>query len=151
MTADIASILLHAAEKGGGLLLRSIVLLDWHDGPVEGIAEIVNPVSFWHFRMLGERTSSDDLDDRIYLLAQVAEPAMERIKASAAPVGEKPLVWPFDERANSAELRTAVDDAISSAAAPTLLIQSATFRDIKGIWRFSGGRFSHDNNSDRSK
>ena len=144
MTVDVASALLQAAETGT-LRLRSIVLLNWHDGPLEGIAEIADPVSFWHFRMLGERTSSDDLDDRIYLLAHVSGPTVERITANAVPVDEKPLVWPFDERPNSAEVRKAVDDAIASAAGPTLLIQSATFRDIKGIWRFIGGTFQPRN------
>src|SRR5262245_41299758 len=91
MTLDTASALLQAAETSE-LRLRAIVLIDWHDGPLEGIAELAEPVSCWHFRMLGERRRSDDLDDRTYLLARVAEQAMERMTVSATPIGEPPLV-----------------------------------------------------------
>jgi len=133
---NIASRLLHAAETGQ-LRLRSIVLLNWHDGPLEGIAELAEPVSYWHFRVLGERTSRDDLDDRIYLFAQVAEPAVELLRTSTGPWGDKPLVWPFHDRPNDTEIQSTVDNAISSAEAPALLIQSSNFHDIKGIWRYT--------------
>ncbi len=147
MTMDAASALLQAAGAGR-LGLRSIVLLDWHDGPLEGVAELADPVSFWYFRVLGERPNRDDLDERIYLLAQVSKQAIERIRIAAGPIDEKPLVWPFSERSNFVEIQAAVDDAIASASPPALLIQSTRFREVEGIWRFTGGALlaqpSHD-------
>lgn len=134
---DIASAVLSAAETGR-LQLRSVVLLDWHDGPVEGIAEASDPLSYWQFRMLGERTSKDDLDDRIYLLSHVPRSAMEPILAIVGPPGSKPLVWPFNAHSAQAEVETMVDAAINSADKPALLVQSRGFRDIKGVWRFVG-------------
>ena len=140
---DIASAVLSAAETGR-LQVRSIVLLDWHDGPVEGIAEVSDPLSHWQFRMLGERISEDDLDDRIYLLSHVPRLAMEPILAIAGPSGSTPLVWPFTAHSAQAEIGNMVDAAINSADKPALLIQSRGFRDVNGIWRFVERQFDRD-------
>jgi hypothetical protein len=126
MTVDSASALIRAAGLGD-LQLRPIVL-----------------------RVVGERTNPDDMDDRVYLFAQVSGSAADRIKGFAEPVGDKPLVWPFDGQSNGAKIDQAVNEAIASAEIPTLLVRSITFRSVVGIWRFVGGASSPLYRPDRS-
>lgn len=113
-----------------------MVIRDWHDGPLEGIAEIVEPRSYWHFRMIGVRTSVDDLDDRVYLFSQIAKEAVERISEKAEPFEKRPLIWPFDSFSNHAEVEVGVDEVVASAGPPVLLVRSNSFREVAGIWRY---------------
>ena len=131
---DLTSALLEAA-KTRILSLRSIVLLDWHDGPIEGIVEVENPVSYWHFRLFAERPLSDEPDERIYALSLISERAIDPVRSAVDDFGQKPLVWPFEKDDSHREVEALVDSAIALADAPSLLVDSVDFRTIKGIWR----------------
>jgi hypothetical protein len=125
------------AAQTDALRLRSIVLLDWRDGPIDGIVKVEEPVSHWHFRLLAERPSADELDDRIYVFSLIPESAIEVIRSAAGSFGDKPLVWPYEKEDGHEDIATLVDSAIASANAPSLLVQSADFHEVKGVWRLA--------------
>jgi hypothetical protein len=130
---DLGTTLL--AAKMQDLRLRPVVLLDWRDGPIEGIADIGDMRAYWLFRLFAERASHDDLDDRVYLFSPISEEVMTSIQEFDSLTADRPLVWPFDSDPNPLAIRGAVDKVVSSSNPPLLLIRSADFRRVQGIWR----------------
>jgi len=130
---DLSTTLL--AAKPQDLRLRPIVLLDWRDGPIEGIANIGDVRAYWLFRLFAERAVSDDLDDRVYLFSPISEDLVTSIRKFDGMAADRPLVWPFENEPNPLAIRSTVDKAVASAYPPVLLVRSADFRRVEGIWR----------------
>nr|CEL15603.1 hypothetical protein [Kibdelosporangium sp. MJ126-NF4]CTQ98267.1 hypothetical protein [Kibdelosporangium sp. MJ126-NF4] len=109
------------------LCLRVVVVLDWHDGPLEGIAELAEPVDYWYFRLLAARPSSADLDDRLYEFS----PLPDDVRAELGHVAGKPLHWPFHNRPEETALANRLT---TSAYRPELVVRSKDFHEVLGIW-----------------
>lgn len=115
---NLAGIL--AAADAGQLRIRCVALLAWYDGPLEGVAEVEHPRSYWYFRIVGEQPRSDDVDDRLFLCsaltADAAQRAIQLVDASA---------------------ETDQDVAELSGIAPSLFIQTRDFTHVERAWQVS--------------
>jgi hypothetical protein len=131
---DIDTSLIEAA-RSNSIYLRPVVLLDWHDGPIAGIVEVREPLSYWYFQLFAERRRQDDLDDRLFTLAHLPAPAMKAIREAGGEMEDRPLVWPFDQTAAPERVSAAVDAAISAARTASLLVRTADFRVVIDVWR----------------
>jgi hypothetical protein len=125
------------AAKEQDLRLRAIVLLDWRDGPIEGIAEIIDVQAYWLFQLFAERVSSEDLDDRVYLFSPISHDVAAPIRKFDQVSANRPLVWPFEDDPSPLAIRGAVDKAVASAQPALMLIRSVDFRKVQGIWRLT--------------
>lgn len=73
---------------------RQAIVLDWADGPREGLCALAVPEYEFYFELHSEKPSSDDLDDRLYLLSRVRAGSVERVTKALASLGKsKRLVW----------------------------------------------------------
>jgi hypothetical protein len=128
------------STRSDELQLRPTVLLDWRDGPIEGVTTIGDLGMYWYFRLFAEYPSSNELDDRIYLLSPIANESVTLIRDLDEKRDGGPMVWPFDGEPHASAIRNAVDKLVASAPAPVLIIRSADFQGVQGIWRLAALR-----------
>ncbi|WP_436495339.1 hypothetical protein [Actinokineospora sp. HUAS TT18] len=120
-------------NDSGNLTPVVAVILDWFDGPVEGILQFVEDGSCWHFKLFAERVSSDDLDDRVFALSRVDADQLKAVLAEFDE-GQTPLVWPFGSGERSAAAKVSVKRVIASAESPILLVRSQNLSRVDAFW-----------------
>ncbi|WP_141908415.1 hypothetical protein [Micromonospora sp. A202] len=125
--------LLTAAQRGL-LRLQAVVITDWRDGPIEGIARLSAGDGLWKFKIFADDASSEDVSDRLYLLSALPKESVEpRIWELIAGV-RLPLVWPFDDQSNAAAAKSAVDLALDASGQATLVVSSKGFDVVVKAW-----------------
>lgn len=92
---------------------KRMEVFDWCDGPREGVCTFAPPVGDVHFRLLGERPTSDGLDQRIFALSSLPDGTVERAASSHD-----------------------VDDIVSGSGPPFLVIATENFETIDGQWSY---------------
>ena len=117
-----------------------MVITDWRDGPIEGIARLSAGGGHWKFKLFAEIASTEDLNERLFLLSQlpndVAEPLIRELISDL----RLPIVWPFSDQPDPAAMRSAVEVALESAMAATLVVSSVNFGTVIKAWRIEPGR-----------
>src|SRR5207248_66436 len=83
---------------------RRAVVLDWYDGPREGVCALAEPACEFYFELLDERPTADDLDDRLFRLSALPPGSVAALLACLAGQGEPagPVwvpVWRFADAA----------------------------------------------------
>ncbi|MGI5522560.1 hypothetical protein ACQEUX_16740 [Micromonospora sp. CA-259024] len=125
--------LLTAAQRGL-LRLQAVVITDWRDGPIEGIARLSAGDGLWKFKIFADSASSEDVSERLYLLSALPKESAEpRILELIAGV-RLPLVWPFDNQPNAAAAKSAVDLALDAARQAALVVSSNDFDVVVKAW-----------------
>jgi hypothetical protein len=122
-----------AAAQGGTLKLQAVVITDWRDGPIEGIARLSAGDGLWKFKIFAAVARVDDLDERLFLFFRLSQDAEEQILSVVAGL-RLPLVWPFDEQPNSSAITSAVNVALESAMSETLVVCSVDFDTVLKAW-----------------
>jgi hypothetical protein len=90
----------------------------------------------WRFTLLGERQRDDDVDDRLYELASVAEAWISDVLDGGGDA--RPLVWPFDELLDGERVRVAVEDLMERELPRALLLESPNLRTVVRLWDATG-------------
>ena len=129
---------------------RQIVVLDWYDGPLSGVAELLEPRSEFYFDLLAERFNPTGLDERIYLLSELPTGSVSSVLAIVS-AAEKPInvVWmPMWKFENDSEQRRA-DDALTAILEKRSMPSCAMYSKdgmttFQGCWVFEGGEHSED-------
>ena len=67
---------------------RQVIVLDWHDGPREGIAELSAPECEFHFEILAERYDPVDVDDRLFRLSEVPRGSVRHLLTQFRILGQ---------------------------------------------------------------
>jgi hypothetical protein len=122
------------AAQSETLRLDKVIITDWRDGPIEGIARLSVGEGLWSFRLFAEITRPDDLNERLFLLSPLSTTAIERRILELVADLPLPLVWPFDSCPDSAAITSAVDAALESASPATLVISSVDFNAVLKAW-----------------
>ena len=74
--------------------IRQVVVLDWYDGPREGICAMATPACYFYFHVLDERMSCEDLDDRLFQLSEIAPDIFTQILSMVSDLGSPTdAVW----------------------------------------------------------
>jgi len=116
------------------------IVFDWHDGPRQGLCRLESPPVEFAFRLLAERPSADDLDDRLFRIEELpvgsverAESALKQLSQPTGPVWVP--VWRFDSEQAGKEAEAALQ-AIERQGRPTdIIIQTRDLATFLGPWR----------------
>ncbi len=114
-----------------------VVVTDWLDGPIGGIATLGEDETYWHFRLFAENPGSDDLDDRLFVLSEVPAAHRAELRRVAGTPVVSPLIWPYDHEPDPSAVDRAVQDAITSAAPPHLVLRSSDLNQVTAVWYVS--------------
>src|SRR5687767_8073260 len=58
---------------------RQVIIFDWYDGPREGMCRLKNPSTEFYFKLLDERATVDELDDRIFDIYELPVGSLDQI------------------------------------------------------------------------
>lgn len=67
------------------LKLSQIVVLDWYDGPTEGLCKINDSDSFYSFKLIAEREEDNDVNDRLFKLSEINQNVVSKILVLLKP------------------------------------------------------------------
>ena len=123
-----------AATERGTLRLCPMVITDWRDGPIEGIARLSGGGGLWRFKLFAELFHDDDLNERLFLFSLLPDDVVES-KISKLIAGRRlPLVWPFTDHPESNDMMSAVDLVMEAALPATLVVNSTDFEVVNKAW-----------------
>jgi hypothetical protein len=137
--------------KGGSLeaLLGSVppenwtvqegIILDWHDGPVEGFCRLSNPPCVFRFELFAERFQSEDVDDRVFRLSQVQDDAIHQLleALSEGEVPQRPMWVPRigpDELERRRSLEKKLDELARSTKPSPIIVRTKDFHRFENYW-----------------
>lgn len=125
------------------------IVLDWYDGPREGLCSLRFPRAEFYFKTLAERPTEDGLDDRIFSIAAIPEGTVLTIRTLLAFAGAPTApVWaPRWESAVGGEIERAnlaVARAIEAARETTLIVRVTGTMQFVGVWSVPTARATMD-------
>ncbi|MFF2094702.1 hypothetical protein [Streptomyces sp. NPDC058202] len=122
-----------SAEKPGHL--QVLVIFDWRDGPIEGIATRRGGNACWYFKLFAERLETETLDDRLFALWAIPNADSSILCAEFGENDQGGYVWPASGGLGSAKARSVVDKLLSSrSGSPNLMIRTPDFVEVFGVW-----------------
>jgi hypothetical protein len=115
------------------------IVLDWYDGPREGLCRMEHPAAELTFILLAERATADDLDERLFSLAFLPSGTVANVLRALAFAGapSAPVWVPLWHSPVSEELARAnevVAAAMQSAVATDLVVATADFVRFEALW-----------------
>jgi hypothetical protein len=117
-----------------------VIAFDWYDGARQGVCRMAVPAVEFVFRLLDERGTEDDADDRVYSVEQLPAGSVARMAELLAPLGS-PVgliwapIWRFSDAASRARTEAALE-AIERQAIPTSVVfYTRDFETFRGCWR----------------
>jgi len=61
--------------------VAELIVLDYYDGPREGLCKLAIPAGEFSFKMIAERYNPDGLDDRFYRLSSLPPGSVDKLPA----------------------------------------------------------------------
>lgn len=120
--------------------LESAIITDWHDGPIEGFLKFASTAVAWHFVLFAERRTSDDLDDRLFLLFRVSLADLSELVVALGEEAQseaKPLTipsWQFETETQRQAANAALSKLLESSERPEYLIRMGGLAVITDVW-----------------
>lgn len=120
--------------------VRQVIVLDWYDGPREGLCELAQPASCFYFELFAERYSEDELDDRLFVIYEVPANAVNQIfsKLSTLDQPKSPLWiprWQFKTETERLETESQIDSLLAQSKRTNLIIQTKDMLNIQDCWQ----------------
>jgi hypothetical protein len=123
------------AARNGGLTLSPVVITDWRDGPVEGVASLSVGSALWIFRLFAEDLPSGTPNDRLFLLSRLRDEIMGRRVMELVAASRLPVIWPFDDQPDAAAILSAVEAVLESVVPATLAVNLVDFGVVTKAWK----------------
>ncbi|MFE7043289.1 hypothetical protein ACFU9X_28760 [Streptomyces atratus] len=115
--------------------LQVLVIFDWRDGPIEGIARGRDGNTCWHFKLFAERLETETLDDLLFALWAIPDPDGAILREEFGQDGQGGYVWPVSGGLGSVEAQSVVDNLLSSRLeSPNLIIRTPDLVEVFGVW-----------------
>ncbi|MFB6425605.1 hypothetical protein ACFCXC_12320 [Streptomyces microflavus] len=116
-------------------LLEVLVIIDWRDGPIEGIVRHEGGKACWYFKLFAERLETSTLDDRLFGFWPIPEPAASVLVEEFGQDGRGAQVWPVSGGIGSVEARRIVDGLLSAGrGSPGLMVRTPDLAEVSGVW-----------------
>ncbi|MFJ7963682.1 hypothetical protein [Streptomyces sp. NPDC096324] len=112
-----------------------MVILDWRDGPLEGILRRRGGNVGWYFKLFAERLETSVLDDRLFALWEIPDSDSATLCEEFGEIGRGVQVWPVTGGLGSIEARRIVDGILAvKPGLPNLIVRTTDFAEILGVW-----------------
>lgn len=122
-----------------GIVIQRVLVLDWHDGPVEGFMELETPRQAWHFRLVASRRERGVPDGRLYLLSESPIDAVGRVeevlKDVDAPRGLTWIpTWQYGDSKVQERADAALQELMNKVEPGQVILQSADLVHFDNLW-----------------
>lgn len=119
--------------------VERVIALDWYDGPRQGLCRLADPEVEFVFRLLAERTTPDDLDDRVFAVERLPAGSVASAVAALAPFGSpRNATWVpvmrHPDRNVREESKAALDAIQRRATSTPVVFYTRDFETFLGCW-----------------
>lgn len=115
--------------------LQILVIFDWRDGPIEGIARRKDGYACWYFKLFAERLETETLDDRLFSLWEIPDSDSSILREEFGEDDQGGYVWPVSGGLGSIRARSIVDELLSARPGPpNLIIRTPDLVEVFGVW-----------------
>lgn len=119
---------------------RQTVILDWYDGPREGVCALVTPQREFAFSLLAERENEDQLDDRLFLLKDLPVGSVDHLIQKLGELGSPsrphwvPL-WTHDDPQRLRTLDHEIRVILEQASRTIDVVLTRDLQTFSGLWQ----------------
>lgn len=119
---------------------RQAIVLDWYDGPREGLCALASPGGEFLFELLGERPNPDDLDDRLFLIREIPDGTVDALVADIQELGSPggPVwvpVWRFRTESARERVEQRLRQIQTDARPISLVVSTRDLKRFLECWR----------------
>ena len=118
---------------------RQAVVLEWYDGPREGICELAAPECTFYFEILAERWADGRFDDRLFRIYELSKGAVAELvdafRASGPPT--TPIWAPqgsYDDDDARHRVEEVLDKLLSTRVPTRLIIRTLDMQTFSEVW-----------------
>jgi hypothetical protein len=116
-----------------------MLIFDWRDGPCEGVLRERADAGCWYFKLLAERPSSSDLDDRLFGLWSIQNPDSKMLVDEFGDASPGTHVWPTVGGLGSQDARGIIESLLSAERnMPDRIIRTSDFVGLLEAWTVLG-------------
>jgi hypothetical protein len=118
---------------------RQAVVLEWHDGPREGLCELETPKCTFYFQILAERKSGDQFDDRLFRVFELESGSVEQaIAAFGTAHPPTSPIWaphgPYETEEEMKRIEDAIENIISKRALTRIICRTKDMVQFTEVW-----------------
>jgi hypothetical protein len=112
-----------------------LVVIGWSDGPIVGVVREVETNLCWFFKLVAERTGSEDLDDRLFGFWQIGAEDSSVLIEEFDDLLDSERILPPVGGINSPEAELVVRRLQATEfPAPDALVRTFDFVSASGVW-----------------
>jgi hypothetical protein len=120
---------------------RQAVILEWHDGPREGLCELANPSLTFYFEILAECHLNGQFDDGMFRIYALEDGSVERainiLRAVNPREPTKPTWAPYgliEDEAENQRVMAEIDAIVSNRSSTRIICRTADMILFTEIW-----------------
>jgi hypothetical protein len=118
---------------------RQAVIFDWYDGPRTGVASLEAPAYEFHFHLLSEKATDDDLDDRLFRVSELPVGSVSQILKAVQGLGEPATttwapVWRFPSEKERIAAELEIERLLAKKRETDIVIWTRDMREFLGAW-----------------
>lgn len=120
--------------------VQQIIAFDWYDGARDGFCWLIEPTVEFHFKLLDERPTEEDLDDRLYSISELPKGTCKDILQDLLPLGEPAgkvwcPIWQHSDLTYLRKVEAKIDTLIERATPTSIVIYSRNMTVFLGCWK----------------
>jgi hypothetical protein len=121
---------------------KQLLILDWLDGPIEGICHLVNPAYIFFFTIVAEQINPEGLDDRLFLIGAVEDDAIDKIVShldEGWPTGATSFTpsWQFSSKDRLSKAEAQIEHILSNVKPEYLIVRTENMREFTAVWKYN--------------
>ncbi|HLX63951.1 MAG TPA: hypothetical protein VKX17_21950 [Planctomycetota bacterium] len=114
---------------------RQAIVLDWHDGPIEGVCALAKPKFEFFFELYSDKHNSRGLDDRLYVISQIKDGSVNRILRALKALGEptSPVwapVWKFAKEADRVKAERVIESVLNAKRGTGVIVRTQDMKEF---------------------
>src|ERR1017187_10156166 len=118
---------------------RQAVIFDWYDGPREGVIRLDSPDCEFSFELLSEQPTADDLDDRLFRVAELPRGTVSKVLSAIRVLGEPAgsvwiPIWKFTSDPERLAAEQRIRELIGKQRETDLIVWTRDMKEFLGCW-----------------
>lgn len=115
--------------------VRQVIILNWCDGPIQGLCELSEPNCCFRFDVFGINEWADDIDDHLYRVSEIPTHSVQLVLSLLSKQLEpKAPRWVPDLTFADEKTRELIDDTYSRSRPTRVIVRTTNMIDFLGCW-----------------
>jgi hypothetical protein len=119
--------------------VKQLIVLDWHDGPREGVCEMLQPACSFYFKIIAEEMHKGGHTGALFSINELPIKTTAQIIATLADLNQ-PInqvwvpIWIFPNEAAQLDAEKSLEELLSLRSKSNIIIRSKDMIVFMGCW-----------------